>query len=204
MSPLLRKDTCMQTADERGDEELMQHYQQGESSALEALVRRHADPLLGFLTRMTGDRAAAEDLFQETFLRVHRKASSFRSGSRFKSWLYAIAAHLAIDRRRRTARAPTLSLDAGEEDRLIDHLPDPTPGPDVLALDADRHQAVRAALEDLAPRQRATLVLAFFEGLSYPEVATAMGCTVGTVKTQVSRALHILAQRLPDPRGDAP
>lgn len=193
----------MHTADERGDEELMQAYQRGESSALETLVRRHADPLLGFLVRMTNDRAAAEDLFQETFLRVHRKADTFQPGRRFKSWLYAIAAHLAIDRGRRLGRAPTLSLDAGEEDRLADHLPDPAPGPDAQAAAADRHRAVRAALDHLSPRQRATLQLAYFEGLSYPEVAAALSCTVGTVKTQVSRALHTLARLLPDPQRDS-
>ena len=192
----------MPTADERSDEELMDLHRQGDTCAFESLVRRYADPLLGFLVRTTNDRAAAEDLFQETFLRVHQKAGSFRPGARFKSWLYAIAAHLAVDRHRRRARAPTLSLDAGEEDRLIDHLPDSAPGPAQAADAADQRAQVRAAVETLSPRQRTTLELAYFEGLSYPEVAAAMGCTVGTVKTQVSRALHILARCLPDPRNE--
>lgn len=192
----------MPTAEERSDEELMDLHRQGDTCAFESLVRRYADPLLGFLVRTTNDRAAAEDLFQETFLRVHQKAGSFRPGARFKSWLYAIAAHLAVDRHRRQARAPTRSLDAGEEERLMDHLPDPAPGPAHAADTADQRARVRAAVNQLAPRQRATLELAYFEGLSYPEVAAALGCTVGTVKTQVSRALHILARSLPDPRSE--
>ena len=192
----------MPTAEERSDEELMDLHRQGDTCAFEVLVRRYADPLLGFLVRTTSDRAAAEDLFQETFVRVHQKAATFRPGARFKSWLYAIAAHLAVDRHRRQARAPTLSLDAGEEERLMDHLPDPAPGPAQAADAADQRARVRAAVDHLSPRQRTTLELAYFQGLSYPEVAAAMGCTVGTVKTQVSRALHILARCLPDPRNE--
>lgn len=180
------------------DEVLMASYQQGDVSALESLVRRYADPLLGFLVRMTSNRAQAEDLFQETFLRVHLKAGTFKPSLRFKSWLYAIAAHLAIDARRKAARAPaTLPLET-ETERLIDHLPDGKPSPADNAVLADRKAQVRGAVDALPPRQRATLVLAYFEGLTYPEVAAAMGCSVGTVKTQVSRALQTLSRLLPE------
>lgn len=82
---------------EPNDEMLMTAYQQGDQTALAGLVRRYADSLLGYLTRLCMQRQQAEDVFQETFLRIHRKAGSFRAGSRFKPWLYAIATHLAID-----------------------------------------------------------------------------------------------------------
>lgn len=179
------------------DEVLMAQFQQGDSGALETLVRRYADPLLGFLVRMTSDRAAAEDLFQETFLRVHLKAKSFTPSRRFKSWLYAIAAHLAIDRRRQIVRAPSVSLEENEE-RLMNLLPDQRPTPADDAIISERKIRVRHAVDTLPARQRATLVLAYFEGLSYSEVAAAMGCSVGTVKTQVSRALHTLSRILPE------
>lgn len=181
---------------QEADETLMAHYQQGDTLALETLVRRYADPLLGFLTRMVRDRAGAEDLFQETFLRVHLKSHQFDPSQRFKSWLFAIAAHLAIDAARRRARTPTdssLSDPTAEWDtRMVDQHPTPSEN----AEKADRRAQVREAVAALPPRQRATLLLAYFEGLSYPEVAAAMGCTVGTVKTQVSRAIQTLAQSL--------
>ena len=196
----------MASTDERSDEVLMEEYRQGDASALETLVRRYADPLLGFLCRMTGERAQAEDLFQETFLRLHRKAHQYRSGLRFKSWLYAIAAHLAIDTRRRQARAPaTVAMDDSDDGRpgLEGRLSDDAPDPAQSLLDDERRRRVRAAVAQLPPRQRATLELAYFEDMSYPEVAAALGCTVGTVKTQMSRALHTLARLLPDPSGDS-
>jgi RNA polymerase sigma-70 factor (ECF subfamily) len=179
------------------DEVLMMDYQHGHGPALETLVRRYADSLLGFLVRMTGNRAQAEDLFQETFLRVHLKAATFKPAHRFKSWLYAIAAHLAIDQQRKSGRAPAVSIEADDE-RLMNRLPDPRPTPADEAAREDRKRQVIEALDALPPRQRATMVLAYFEGLSYPEVAAAMHCSVGTVKTQVSRALRALARLLPE------
>ncbi len=177
---------------ETSDEALMNAYQQGDQTALAGLVRRHADSLLGYLVRLCMQRQQAEDVFQETFLRVHRKAGSFRAGSRFKPWLYAIATHLAIDSLRRRSRW-FVSLDEGE--KLI---VDPNPTPSESAAQSDRQTQVRKALESLPPRQRATVVLTYFEGLSYPEAAQSLGCSVGTVKKQMSRALETLARLLPD------
>lgn len=183
------------------DEALMLQFQQGGQDALESLVRRYADPLLGFLVRLCRDRTQAEDLFQETFLRVQSRAHQFTSGRRFKSWLYAIAAHLAIDHQRRSRWRSWLSLDAPgpHEESPMQYLTDDHPDPARVAAGEDRKREVRAALDRLPARQRATLVLAYFEDLPYAEVAAVMGCSVGTVKTQVSRALDTLARLLPDP-----
>jgi RNA polymerase sigma-70 factor (ECF subfamily) len=177
------------------DEAIMLNFQQGDPFALEILVRRHADALLGFLVRMCRDRSQAEDLFQETFLRVQSRAHQFKPGRRFKSWLYAIAAHLAVDHQRRSRWRSWFSLDDAPMQNMSDHRPDPSQA----AASEDRKRQVRAALDRLPARQKATLVLAYFEDLTYPEVAATMGCSVGTVKTQVSRALHTLAGLLPDP-----
>jgi len=176
---------------ETSDEALMTAYQQGDQTALAELVRRYADSLLGYLVRLCMQRQQAEDVFQETFLRVHRKSGSFRAGSRFKPWLYAIATNLAIDSLRRRSRW-FVSLD--EEEKPI---VDPNPTPSESAAQTDRQLQVRKALESLPPRQRATVVLTYFEGLSYPEAAQSLGCSVGTVKTQMSRALVTLERLLP-------
>lgn len=188
------------------DESLLARHRRGDAGAFETLVRRHASGLLGFLVRMTRDRSRAEDLFQETFLRVHTKADTFKPEQRFKAWLYAIAAHAAIDVRRRDARAPGFaSFDAETDDRpaLAEKLAAEMPHPAEKLSADERKNHVRAAVEQLPPRQRATVALAYFEGLTYPEVADALGCTVGTVKTQVSRAMQALARILPrpDPEG---
>lgn len=188
------------------DESLLNRHLGGDAEAFAALVRRHADGVLGLLVRMVRDRARAEDLFQETFLRVHAKADTFKPEQRFKSWLYAIATHAAIDALRKASRDPaTFSLDAeNEQDQSLgDQLAAEQPHP-VEQLTADeRRQRIRAAVDTLPARQRATVQLAYFEGLTYPEVAAALECTVGTVKTQVSRAMKTLARLLPAPSEEA-
>jgi len=177
---------------ESSDEALMTAYQQGDQTALAGLVRRYADPLLGYLTRLCMQRQQAEDVFQETFLRVHRNARRFRADGRFKPWLFAIATNLAIDSLRRRSRW-FLSLDDEEKE-----IADPNSTPAESAAKSDLRAQVREALESLPPRQRATVALTYFEGLSYPEAAKSMGCSVGTVKKQMSRALETLARILPD------
>jgi RNA polymerase sigma-70 factor (ECF subfamily) len=158
--------------------------------------------VLGYLFRMTGSRDQAEDLFQETFQRVHEKARTYRGGS-FKSWLFTIATRVTIDTARRRKRATVLSL--GRDSDCGD---DPAPLETMVAQDAldpaeeavkeEQKEQVRRAIESLPIGQRAALVLAYYQQLSYPEVAETLGCSVGSVKTQMSRALAKLARMLPD------
>jgi RNA polymerase sigma-70 factor (ECF subfamily) len=153
---------------------------------------------------MTGSVEQAEDLFQETFKRVHEKADTFR-GSRIKSWLFAIATNVAVDGFRRGRRLQVTSLnqkldcaeDEGREFGAV-AVADNSYGPSQEAIMTERKEQVRQALELLPAKQRATLVLAYFQQLTYPEVAQVLGCSTGTVKTQMYRALKTLAQRLPD------
>jgi RNA polymerase sigma-70 factor (ECF subfamily) len=186
------------------DESLLAAHLRGDKAAFRELVRRYADSLLGYLFRMTGNRDQAEDLFQETFKKVHEKAHTFR-GPRLKSWLFTIATRVALDSFRRRKRARVLSLDQ-ENDCGPNDIPslaaatvDPAatdPADDVVR--EEQVQQVRDAVDALPPRQRATLVLAYYQQLSYPEVAQVLGCSLGTVKTQMSRALARLARQLPD------
>lgn len=191
------------------DKTLIDAHRRGDKTAFGELVRRYGDSVLGYLTRMTGNRDQAEDCFQETFKRVHEKAHTFR-GERFKSWLFTIATHVAIDRLRRRKRVRVVSLHGnpgcsggncaeGVEASVEADGCDPSQE----AIRAEQKEQVRAAVEELPGKQRATLVLAYFQQLSYPEVAEVMGCSTGTVKAQMSRALRTLAQRLPDISGVA-
>jgi RNA polymerase sigma-70 factor (ECF subfamily) len=188
----------------RTDESLVAAHLTGDAAAFRELVLRYGDSVLGYLFRMTGNRDQAEDLFQETFKKVHEKAHTFRGG-RFKSWLFTIATRVAIDGARRRKRQPVVvavpEQDCdGENPSSLDTVAAAEDAPDPAEELARKEQKaqVRRAVESLPEKQRATLVLAYYEQLSYRQVADVLGCSVGTVKTQMSRALATLARRLPD------
>ena len=191
------------------DKSLIDAHLRGDTTAFGELVRRYGDSVLGYLTRMAGNREQAEDLFQETFKRVHEKADTFR-GTRLKSWLFAIATNLAIDGMRKSKRLQVVSLnqkldcdDEESEELSVVAVVDNSYEPSQKVIMAERKEQVRQALELLPARQRATLVLAYYQQLSYSEVAQVLGCSIGTVKTQMYRALKTLDHRLPDISGVA-
>lgn len=186
------------------DESLIAAYACGDRAAFSELVQRYGDSVLGYLHHMTGDRDQAEDLFQETFKKVHEKGHTFR-GEHFKSWLFTIATRTAIDAGRRRKRRTTISLNQETDCEYQDgstlatvtatqDAPDPA---DEVVREEQKAQ-VRQAIEALPVKQRATLILTYYQQLSYREVARVLGCSIGTVKTQMSRALGTLARRLPD------
>jgi len=192
---------------ETTDKSLIDAHRQGDRTAFEELLRRYGDSVLGYLMRMSGNREQAEDLFQETFKRVHEKADTFR-GTGFKSWLFTIATRVAIDALRRRKRLRVVSLNqrldctnGGDEQFGAVAVADSSYEPSQEAIRAEQTRQVRQAVELLPAKQRATLVLAYYQQLSYPEVAEVLGCSIGTVKTQMYRALRTLAQRLPDISG---
>jgi len=187
------------------DESLLNAHLQGDRSAFRQLVQRYGDSLLGYLFHMTGDRDQAEDLFQETFKKVHEKAGTFH-GLYFKGWLFAIATRAAIDHIRRRKRLSAASLDQTDDCDGADcprsaATADNTTDPGIEIIKQEQKQLVRRAVDDLPDKQRATLILAYYQQLSYKEVAQVLGCSIGTVKTQMSRALGTLARRLPDSVG---
>jgi RNA polymerase sigma-70 factor (ECF subfamily) len=190
------------------DKSLIDAHLRGDRTAFGELVSRYGDSVLGYLTRMSRDREQAEDLFQETFKRVHTKAHTLR-GNQFKSWLFTIATHVAIDGVRRRKRRQVVSLnqkldcdDADGQDLGAVAVVDSSCDPSQEAVRAEQAQEVRRALASLPAKQRATLVLAYYQQLTYKEVAEVLNCSIGTVKTQMYRALRSLAQRLPDVAGD--
>lgn len=186
------------------DTSLIDAHRQGDPAAFGELVRRYGNSVLGYLIRMSGNREQAEDLFQETFKRVHEKAHTFR-GPQFKSWLFKIATRVALDGMRRGKRIKAVSLNqqldcdnpnSGQLGAVA--LADNSCNPSEQALKAEQTEQVRQAIGSLPSKQRATLVMAYYQQLSYPEVAEALGCSVGTVKTQMFRALKTLAHKLPE------
>jgi len=187
---------------------LIDAHRRGDPEAFPQLLRRYGSVVLGYLIKMSGSREQAEDFFQETFKRVHEKAHTFR-GSRFENWLFRIATNVALDGLRRQKRLPVVSLEQkfdcndGNCGGLSGvAVADSSCNPSTEAIKTELAEKVRQAVRMLPARQRATLALAYYQQLSYREVAEVLGCSVGTVKTQMYRALKTLARKLPDFGGE--
>ena len=179
------------------DVRLMLAFQAGQSGAFDALFRRWAAPLLRYLERMLGDAASAEELVQESFLRVFNARDRYAPDARFSTWLFTIATNLALNELRRPRRRnPHRSTEAVEEEGSILPLESTEPRADDVVDARRRGAAVERELAELPERQRAALWLTAVEGLSYAEVAEALEATEKSVKALVHRARASLAERL--------
>jgi len=160
----------------------MQAVAAGDETALGLLVSRHGGRIHAYLARLTGDAAEAEDLAQESWVRIARSAEGFDPGRRFRPWAYGIATNVARDRYRR-ARAR-----GGPHAPLPGTLaaPDGGEGRTMARLD------LRGRLAELPERLRQTLVLRYFDGLTEPEIAEALGIARGTVKSRLHSAVASL------------
>jgi RNA polymerase sigma-70 factor (ECF subfamily) len=171
------------------DEELALQLQKGQRVALATLVERHYNALLGYLYRlMSGDRALAEDLVQETFLRVLSSARQYQHPRPFKPWLYAIATNLAHNHYKRADTRYTHV--AGEDDDAMGEWDSPE---DAL-LAQDEVQAVVTALAMLPDEQREVIVLYYYQSLEGPEIAAALGIPLGTVRSRLASGVRRLRQ----------
>ncbi len=185
--------------DGRSDEEVFVEFRSGDAAAYKELIERFHDDLLRFLTRLVGDRAAAEDLFQETFLQIHLSADTFDASRRFRPWLFTIAANKGRDllrkkKRRRTVElsAPLRGSDRGTS--MVDLLEVDIPAPDER-LDADEQdRLVQLALDELGAPLREVLVLGYFQRLSYARIAEDLGIPLGTVKSRMHAAVAAFAR----------
>lgn len=170
--------------DSRTDTQLMLDVRRGDLDALGTLFRRHHERVHALCFRMTGSPAAADDLVQETFLRVLKYRRGFEGRSRFTTWLYRLARNVCLDRIRRDRRDVALARRAP-----VETAGDPPGG---VGAGDDRSQALWAALERLSPEKREALVLSRFHDLGYGEIARICACSVGAVKVRVHRALKEL------------
>ncbi|HJR82162.1 MAG TPA: sigma-70 family RNA polymerase sigma factor [Anaerolineales bacterium] len=179
------------------DEVLAAQVARGESRALEILYDRYGSLVLGISLKIVGDRAAAEDVLQETFWRVWRSAASYQSprGS-FTAWLLRIARNLAIDAYRRRNVRPRPMTDVDKSDSKIDRVADA--GMDIAeqSIVLLEQKQVRSALATLPHVQREVIELAYFYGMTRQEIAEATGEALGTIHTRARLALQKLRQAL--------
>ena len=177
----------------------MERLAAGHDAALNDLMERHATPVFHFLCRMVGNEDDANDIAQETFVRVFRARASFRPGEKFSTWLFTIAANLARNHFRWRSRHPNVSLEAetGEaEQTLGSTLPANDPTPNEQALATERAVAVRAAVSKLPEDLREAIVLCEWEELSVAEAAVILKSTPKAVESRLYRARQTLREKL--------
>lgn len=189
----------METVDtEAADKADMERLAQGHDAALNALMERHSGPVFQFLYRMLGDEQDANDLAQETFVRVYRNRERF-DGSKFTTWLYTIAGNLARNEYRRRSRHPAVSLhteNTENEAKLEDVLASPQAGPGESAEMREQHDAVRAAVQELPDELREVLVLCEWEEMSAADAAAVLQTTSRAVESRLYRARKLLKEQL--------
>jgi len=167
--------------------------QKGNSEAFTRLVEAYQTPVFNMCYRMLGDPYEADDAAQETFLRAYNSMRKYDQGRSFSTWLLSIAAHYCIDQIRKR-RLQLFSLD--ETDYL--EPPDPTPGPESSLSLGEDQKRVRILLEQLAPQDRAAVVMYYWYDFSYDEIAGALSMTMSAVKSRLHRARLALAQEWND------
>ena len=168
------------------DADLVARSKRGDLPAFNLIVQRYQSQVYNLAARVLGDRTAAEDIAQETFISAYRAVGRFRGGS-LRAWLLRIASNLSYDHIRATRRRPVQSLD----ESLLDpgfSVPSQEPSPEQYAIQGELGAEIQRAILSLPADQRTTLVLVDVQGLSYEEASEATGASLGTVKSRLSRA----------------
>lgn len=174
--------------------ELIVRAQAGDPGAFGPVAEMYQTAIYHLCCRMLGNASEAEDATQEAFLRAYSQLHRYDPGRPFKAWLFAVASHHCIDRLRQR-RWRWLSLD---EELLptVSALPAAAPGPEDLALRRELCDEIAALLRGLAPQDRCAVVLHYWCGLSYAEIAEVLGSTVSAVKSRLHRARQTLGRRM--------
>ena len=187
--------------DEPGLDQLLQRAARQDPEALTRLVELYSRRVFGLLYRLTGRRDVAEDLLQETFLRVVRTIEQYEHAGRFEAWLFRIAANLARDRARKLGRRGTTgSLDEGSGSGMPSAatLAGDAGGPEQSLLRAEAGAELEAALSRLSDAEREIILLRHFSELSFREIADLLGVPLGTALARAHRALKRLKAELTD------
>jgi RNA polymerase sigma-70 factor (ECF subfamily) len=174
------------------DEDLARLIAGGQVELFSQLYDRYYARAYSLAFNMTGQRAAAEEITQEIFLRLWQKIAQFRGESGFGTWFYRLAAHCCLNSRKRASASNLEQLSAAEQ------LPQPGAVQELEAglRDRELHLAVRRALLSLKPEWRLIIILKDIEELSYEEIAARLDCSTGTVASRLNRARALLAAKL--------
>jgi len=178
----------------RRDLAAVERLKQGDARGLDDLFRRHHQAAYGIAYRLVGNQDDALDVVQEAFIHVMRGIQTFRGQSSFRTWLYRIVTHAALDYRRWRSLRTADSLD--RETALEPAAEDGQRTPQEQAADRDLNTAIEKALANISEKNRAALVLFAIEGMSYKEIAEVLGISVGTVMSRIFNARQRLRELL--------
>jgi RNA polymerase sigma-70 factor (ECF subfamily) len=186
---------------DEADEVLMVAYQKGDVRAFEILLTRHRRPVFNFILRYVGLRETAEDLLQETFLRVIKGAEAYQRQAKFTTWLYTIARNLCVDQSRRAKHRKAQSLDApmnssAESGTLLDVIPANEIASDRQTVNKELHLKMEAALARLSQEQREVFLMREFLDMPFKDIAQVVGVPENTVKSRMRYALEKLRLEL--------
>ncbi len=186
------------TGIETSDLELVRRVQRGERAAFDLLVRRYQHRVIKLVARLLRDPAEAEDVAQEAFVKAYRAIGSFRGDSAFYTWLYRIAVNTARNAMASRQRRPLdyeADLGEGQQAALESRLRH-VDTPEAAALSGEIQATVDRAVAELPEDLRTAILLREVEGLSYEEIAAAMDCPVGTVRSRIFRAREAIDRNL--------
>ncbi|MGH7179241.1 MAG: RNA polymerase sigma factor [Tepidisphaeraceae bacterium] len=189
------------SSDARNDEALLASYRRGDRGSFAVLVNRYQRELFHFLVRFLGDRAAAEDVFQETFLQVHQSADQFDPTRRFRPWLFTIAANKARDLIRSQARRPVNPLQAtinpsdDESGEFIDLMEAVPSLPDEPLQRQELQDSVQKTVLSMPEHLREILLLSYFHQFPYKQISEILQIPLGTVKSRLHAAVAHFADR---------
>ena len=180
------------------DQQLVERVQKGDKSAFDLLVLKYQHRVLKLVSRFVNDAAEAQDVAQDAFLKAYRALPSFRGDSAFYTWLYRIAINTAKNTLVSNRRRPVdFDLDLQDPDQYDRHAKlKEIDTPEGVLLTEEIRQVVERAMEQLPEDLRTAIVLREIEGLSYEEIAEAMDCPVGTVRSRIFRAREAIDKRL--------
>jgi len=186
---------------EPSDEQLLAAYREGDVSSFADLVDRYQRELFHFLVRFVGDRAAAEDVFQEAFLQVHQSADQFDLQRRFRPWLFTIAANKARDMIRSQARRPTSPLQAAinsgddESGEYLDLISSASTMPHDDLEKRELQMSVQKTVMSMPDHLREILLLSYFHQFPYKQISEILDIPLGTVKSRLHAAVAFFADR---------
>ena len=178
------------------DEDLILQFQEGNVYAFEQIVNRYKDQLVNFAFRFLGDVEDAEDIVQETFLRVFRKKKAYKNVAKFSTWIYTITGNLAKTELRRRKRRKLLSISSlGFEDKDFE-LPETKKGPEENVDDLLQSGVIQKAIDSLPVKFKEVIIFRDLQELSYEEISKIVKIPLGTVKSRVNRGRLKLQEKL--------
>lgn len=169
------------------DEQLIAKFQLGDLQAYDILVRRYKDQLLNFVYRFVGNRSDAEDIVQETFLRVYKNKHMYKEIAKFSTWVYTIAGNLAKTELRRRKRHKIFSVSNFVNEERDYDIPDREHSPEKKVDSAIQEEIIQKAIEKLPAKFKEVIILRDIQGFAYEEISQILNIPLGTVKSRVNR-----------------